>query len=34
MSQQIYLSFGDQYLIPYEFDADTLRVPRGAGGPL
>ena len=29
MSQQIYLPFGGQYLIPYEFDADTMQVPRG-----
>ena len=29
MSQQIYLPFGGQYPIPYEFDADTMQVPRG-----
>ena len=34
MSQQIYLPFGGQHLIPYEFDADTMQVPRCAGGPL
>ena len=34
MSQQIYLPFGGQYLIPYEFDADTMQVPRGASDPL
>ena len=34
MSQQIYLPLGGRYPIPYEFDADTMQVPRGAGGPL
>ena len=34
MSQQIYLPFGGQHLIPYEFEADPMQVPRGAGGPL
>ena len=29
MSQQIYMPLGGQYLIPYEFDADTMQVPRG-----
>ena len=29
MSQQIYLPFGEKYPIPYEFEADTLPVPRG-----
>ena len=29
-----YLPFGGQYLIPYEFEADPMQVPRGAGGPL
>ena len=29
-----YLPFGGQYLIPYEFDADTMQVPRGASDPL
>ena len=29
MSQQIYLPFGGRYPIPYEFDADTMPVPRG-----
>ena len=29
MSQQIYLPLGDQYPIPYEFEADTMPVPRG-----
>ena len=29
MSQQIYLPLGGQYPIPYEFEADTLQVPRG-----
>ena len=34
MSQQIYLPLGGRYPIPYEFEADTMQVPRGAGGPL
>ena len=29
MSQQIYLPLGGQYPIPYEFEADTMQVPRG-----
>ena len=29
MSQQIYIPFGGQLPIPYEFDADTMQVPRG-----
>ena len=29
MSQQIYLPLGGQYPIPYEFEADTMPVPRG-----
>ena len=29
MSQQIYLPLGGKYPIPYEFDADTMPVPRG-----
>lgn len=29
MSQQIYIPFGDRYPIPYEFEADTMPVPRG-----
>ena len=29
MSQQIYIPFGGQHPIPYEFDADTMQVPRG-----
>ena len=29
MSQQIYLPLGGRYPIPYEFDADTMPVPRG-----
>ena len=29
MSQQIYLPLSGQYTIPYEFDADTMQVPRG-----
>ena len=29
MSQQIYLPLGGAYPIPYEFDADTMQVPRG-----
>ena len=34
MSQQIYLPFGGQYTIPYEFDADTMQVPRGQSSVL
>ena len=34
MSQQIYLPFGGQYTIPYEFDADTMQVPRGPSSVL
>ena len=29
MSQQIYLPIGGLYPIPYEFEADTMQVPRG-----
>ena len=29
MSQQIYLPLGGKYSIPYEFEADTMPVPRG-----
>ena len=29
MSQQIYIPLGGQYPIPYEFEADTMQVPRG-----
>ena len=29
MSQQIYLPLSGQYTIPYEFEADTMQVPRG-----
>jgi len=29
MSQQIYIPLGDKYPIPYEFETDTLPVPRG-----
>ena len=29
MSQQIYLPFGGKYPIPYEFETDTMPVPRG-----
>ena len=29
-----YLPFGGQYLIPYEFEADPMQVPRGASDPL
>ena len=29
MSQQIYIPLGDQYPIPYEFEANTMPVPRG-----
>ena len=34
VSQQIYLSLGGQYSIPYEFDADTMQVPRGQSSVL
>ena len=34
MSQQIYLPFGGQYSIPYEFEADTMLVPRGQSSVL
>ena len=34
MSQQIYLPLGGQYPIPYEFEADTLPVPRGQSSVL
>ena len=34
MSQQIYLPFGGQYTIPYEFEADTMMVPRGQSSVL
>ena len=34
MSQQIYIPFGDKYPIPYEFEADTLPVPRGQSSVL
>ena len=30
--QQIYLSLEDRYSIPYEFEADTMQVPRGPEG--
>ena len=29
MSQEIYLPLGGRYPIPYEFEADTMQVPRG-----
>ena len=29
MSQQIYIPLGGKYPIPYEFEADTMPVPRG-----
>ena len=29
MSQQIYLPLSGRYPIPYEFEADTMPVPRG-----
>jgi len=29
MSQQIYIPLGDKYSIPYEFESDTMPVPRG-----
>ena len=34
MSQQIYLPLSGQYTIPYEFDADTMQVPRGQSSVL
>ena len=34
MSQQIYIPFGDRYPIPYEFEADTMPVPRGQSSVL
>ena len=34
MSQQIYLPLGGQYTIPYEFEADTMLVPRGQSSVL
>ena len=34
MSQQIYLPLGGQYTIPYEFEADTMPVPRGQSSVL
>ena len=34
MSQQIYLPLGEQHPIPYEFDADTMMVPRGQSSVL
>ena len=34
MSQQIYLPLGMQYPIPYEFEADTMQVPRGKSSVL
>ena len=34
MSQQIYLPLGGKYPIPYEFDADTMPVPRGQSSVL
>ena len=34
MSQQIYLPLGGQYSIPYEFEADTMLVPRGQSSVL
>lgn len=34
MSQQIYLPFGGKYPIPYEFEADTMQVPRGQSSVL
>ena len=29
MSQQVYIPLGGKYPIPYEFEADTMQVPRG-----
>ena len=34
MSQQIYIPLGDRYPIPYEFETDTLPVPRGQSSVL
>ena len=34
MSQQIYLPFGGAYPIPFEFEADTMQVPRGKSSVL
>ena len=34
MSQQTYLPLGGQYPIPYEFEADTMQVPRGQSSVL
>ena len=34
MSQQIYLPLGGKYPIPYEFEADTMQVPRGQSSVL
>ena len=34
MSQQIYLPLGDKYPIPYEYEADTMQVPRGKSSVL
>ena len=34
MSQQIYLPLSGQYSIPYEFEADTMLVPRGQSSVL
>ena len=34
MSQQIYLPLGGQYPIPYEYEADTMQVPRGQSSVL
>ena len=34
MSQQIYIPLGDRYPIPFEFEADTMPVPRGQSSVL
>ena len=34
MSQQIYIPLGGQHPIPYEFEADTMQVPRGQSSVL
>lgn len=34
MSQQIYIPLGDRYPIPYEFEVDTMPVPRGQSSVL
>ena len=34
MSRQIYIPFGERYPIPYEFEADTMPVPRGQSSVL